>query len=57
MGSVTAANAVSVQQLGTQTAALLSIIKQNAQAEQSLVNMIQQSVPAGGRGQHVNITA
>ncbi|MBU6475547.1 MAG: hypothetical protein KGL10_05800 [Alphaproteobacteria bacterium] len=58
MGSVTAANSVSIQQLSTQTTALLSIIKQNAQSEQSLANMMQQSAaPSNGRGQIVDITA
>jgi hypothetical protein len=55
MGS--AASIASAQQLGAQSNVMLSFIKQNAQAEQSLVNMIAQSSPSGGRGQVVDTTA
>ena len=51
-----AANVVSAQQLSTQNNFALSAIKQNAQAAESLVNMIAQSSPSGGRGQNVDIT-
>jgi hypothetical protein len=50
------ASIVSAQQQGTQNNLMLSFIKQNAQAEQSLVNMIAQSSPSGGRGQNVDLT-
>jgi len=39
-----------------QTNLALSFIKKNAQADQSLVNMIAQSSPSGGRGQNVDMS-
>ncbi len=51
-----AANIVSAQQLSAQSNVALSFIKKNAQADQSLVNMISQSSPSGGRGQNVDLT-
>jgi len=52
-----ASSIVTAQQLGAQNNVTLSFIKQNAQADQSLVNIIVQSSPSGGRGQNVDITA
>ena len=51
-----AASIISAQQSNLQNNATLSFIKQNAQADQSLVNMITQSSPSGGRGQNVDLT-
>lgn len=51
------ASIVTAQQLGAQSNIALSALKQNAQAEQELVNMIAQSSPSGGRGQNVDLTA
>jgi hypothetical protein len=51
-----AAGVVTAQQLSAQNNATLSFIRQNAQAEQSLANVIAQSSPSGGRGQNVDLT-
>ncbi len=51
-----AASIVTAQQLSAQNNVTLSFIKQNAQAEESLVNVIAQSSPSGGRGQNVDLT-
>jgi len=57
MGSVAAnaASIVSAQQGSLQTNLAMSFIKKNAQAEESVVNMIAQSSSSGGRGQNVNL--
>jgi len=52
----TAANIVTAQQSNAQTSLAMSFIKKNAQAEESVVNMIAQSSPSGGRGQNVDLT-
>ena len=54
MGDV--ANIISAQQMSAQNNVMLSSIKQNAQVEQELVNVIAQSSPSGGRGQNVDLT-
>jgi hypothetical protein len=48
--------AVLLQQLGAQTNAALTMLKQNAETEQALVNMITQSSPSGSRGLNLDIT-
>jgi hypothetical protein len=50
--------AVSIKQAALQTSLAQTVVKQQAQSEQSLVNIIQQSVspPTGTRGQNVDIS-
>ncbi len=48
--------AIALQQAGSQTNTALSMLKRTAQAEQSLVNVIAQSVSNGRRGQNLDIT-
>ena len=55
MGGV-AASIVTAQQSNAQTNLSVSILKKNAQAEESVVNMIEQSSPSGGRGQNVDLS-
>lgn len=49
------ASIVAAQQVTPQNNTMLSMIKQNAQAEQKLVEAIQSSA-SGGRGQNVDLT-
>jgi hypothetical protein len=52
-------SSVTIQQTLTQNATGMSMLKQQANAQQAIVNMIQevaQSAPTAGRGQHLNIT-
>jgi len=50
-------SAIMLQQAGSQTNLGLAMLKKNAQAEQSMVNMIAQSAPpTGGRGQNLDVT-
>jgi len=51
------AAAVAIQQATLQGNIGMAMVKQQAQAEQSIVNMIAQSTPTGSRGQNLNITA
>lgn len=48
--------AIAVQQASAQLNTALSMVKNNAQAEQSLVNVIAQSSPGAGRGQNLDIS-
>ena len=51
--------ALALQQASLQTNIAMAMIKQGAQTEQSLVNMIAQTIqssPSGGRGQSLDIT-
>lgn len=49
--------AIAAQMAITQKNAALSMIKQAAQMQQAIVDMIAESVPASGRGGIVNIAA
>lgn len=49
--------AVAVQQAQAQSAIALAVLKANAQAEQALVNMIDQMVPKGSLGSQLDILA
>ena len=55
MGGV-AASIVTAQQSNLQNNLAMSFIRKNAQTEESVVNMIAQSSPAGERGQNVDLT-
>ena len=48
--------AAALQQAGTQTNVALSMLKKNAQAEQAIANMLQQSSASGSRGNNLDIT-
>jgi hypothetical protein len=48
--------AIALQQASAQTNATLAMVKQNAQTEQALIEMIAQSSPSGSRGQNLDIT-
>lgn len=51
--------AVTLQQAGAQTNTALSMLKKNAQAEQSLATVLAhsaQSSPTSGRGQNLDVT-
>ncbi|MFH1157357.1 MAG: hypothetical protein V1721_00490 [Pseudomonadota bacterium] len=51
--------ALALQQASLQTNIALALIKNNAQTEQALVNMIAQTVqssPSGGRGKNIDIS-
>jgi hypothetical protein len=51
------AAAVTLQQVNAQTTAVLSMLKQNAQAEQAAAQALTQgAAPSGGRGRYVDIT-
>lgn len=47
--------AVAIQQAQAQTNAALSMVKKNAQADQALVNVIEQTIRSG-RGQNLDIS-
>ena len=49
-------SATIIQQALQQGGAAMSMLKQQAQAEQSLVNMVQQVASGGSRGQKLDIT-
>ncbi len=48
--------AVALQQASAQTNVTLSMLKKNAQAEQSFINMIVQNAPSGSRGRNFDET-
>jgi hypothetical protein len=51
------AAAVTIQQVNAQATAALSILKQNAKAEQAAAQALTQSAaPSGGRGKNLDIT-